>query len=47
MTTTPGGLTGAGSGPGRHALSAGGGSFRSRLAQLLDAVSGTPASPAD
>jgi hypothetical protein len=47
MTATSGGLTGAGSGPGRHALAAGGGSFRSRLAQLLDAVSGTPASPSD
>jgi hypothetical protein len=47
MTTTPGGVTGAGSGPGRHAISAGGWSFRSRLAQLLDAVSGTPAGPAD
>ena len=47
MTTTPGGLTGAGSGPGRHALPAGSGSFRSRLAQLLDAVSGTPAGPTD
>lgn len=47
MTTTPGGLAGAGSGPGRHALPGGGGSFRSRLAQLLDAVSGTPASPTD
>jgi hypothetical protein len=47
MTTTPGGVTGAGSGAGRHAIPAGGGSFRSRLAQLLDAVSGTPASPTD
>jgi hypothetical protein len=58
MSSMPGGLaradgaggpagTRAGSGPGRHAPASSGHSFRSRLAQLLDAVSGTPASPSD
>ncbi|HEX3488582.1 MAG TPA: hypothetical protein VHU92_04545 [Streptosporangiaceae bacterium] len=58
MSSMPGGLaraagpvspagTGAGSGPGRHATASSGHSLRSRLAQLLDAVSGTPASPSD
>jgi hypothetical protein len=41
------GGTRAGGGPGRHAPASSGHSLRSRLAQLLDAVSGTPASPSD
>jgi hypothetical protein len=58
MSSLPGGLgradgpdgatgTRAGSGPGRHAPPSSGNSLRSRLAQLLDAVSGTPAGPSD
>lgn len=39
--------TRAGGGPGQHAPASSGHSLRSRLAQLLDAVSGTPASPSD
>jgi hypothetical protein len=38
---------GGGQGRGGHQPGSGGGSLRNRLAQLLDAVSGTPADPAD